>query len=715
MPMITVIYSTLRKADAFNFPTPFSRTITTKHLPSLIRESHPRDVQLSKLCSTSDDSFFDGYDEFIGNLKRKSEIDNVPQYNDDSQPYEGGRDSRRGGNNNRGSQRQEFDPFEGSGKRRKGYIRDPNDDMSVTVDEVAINDQIKARSQAQFERDYDLADKIRDDLNEVYGVYVWDKDSLWTTSSIAPRRRFQGSDGQEFGPRVPREFGRYGHDYIQIGAGINPDECPLALDEIHALLAKRLEFKLSKKYNEADEIQVSLYENGVRVHDKLKQWRADGNLFSDLEGIISGKKYTISEFSDAVDVSLSADIQRMVDLREDFRSDKDYNTADEMRDELWETYSVAVDDKSRSWSAGGDFGPDGTFRWTDDGPINPRRGVDPTLTKDWRKLGTYTQSTSSEELNDPDAKEEVANLVHDRLEARRVKDYSVADEIKDHLYDAYNISVDDKLRQWSVGGDFGSDSMKVRETSPTAPDGKKQSSFVRVYNHRGGNGDLSDTDVALVEALVQRFSEERARYNKQAAISICIGLKKKYSVVIDDINGEWHVQGDDYVLSNRFEGKLSTDIENARGEIEEMIRERSQAKEKKDIERADEIRSDLMAMYGIEVDDRLKEWTVLENVGDVPSDTIVEDGSNAQVGIDNIESNSVQIQNLVEDSLQGQEEEITTDEEVEREGEGGSKIVDDEVALSALTVPLLKEKLRTAGLRVSGRKAELVQRILDSQ
>ena len=73
-----------------------------------------------------------------------------------------------------------------------------------------------------------------------------------------------------------------------------------------------------------------------------------------------------------------------------------------MCEELWNTYRVAVDDKSKTWSAGGDFGLNGTFRWTDDIPINPHAGIDPTLTKHWGKFRTYAQSTSSEEIHDLD-------------------------------------------------------------------------------------------------------------------------------------------------------------------------------------------------------------------------------------------------------------------------------------------------------------------------
>ena len=58
--------------------------------------------------------------------------------------------------------------------------------------------------------------------------------------------------------------------------------------------------KLVKKYPQADEIQKLLYENGMRVHDQLRQWRADENVFQRVESFISGRKYKIGECSDAV-------------------------------------------------------------------------------------------------------------------------------------------------------------------------------------------------------------------------------------------------------------------------------------------------------------------------------------------------------------------------------------------------------------------------------
>jgi hypothetical protein len=56
-----------------------------------------------------------------------------------------------------------------------------------------------------------------------------------------------------------------------------------------------------------------------------------------------------------------------------------------------------------------------------------------------------------------------------------------------------------------------------------------------------------------------------------------------------------------------------------------------------------------------------------------------------------------------------EELEVTAEEE-EIEEDSGETVAEED--LNALTVPLLKEKLKAAGLPVSGKKAELIERLL---
>jgi len=632
-----------------------------------------------------DDMFYDGYDDFIRNLEQDLEKDSFDMYKDkeedssllSSSQTQGKGTHHANGRTAKGPSNSEKRQQRSKRKRKPAYQRDPTDDMSRSVNEQEVMRLIVQRSKAQQDRNFVLADDILDELNNVHEVYVWDRDGLWSCSSIAPGRRFKNNvtpnrNGNDSKYAGGRQFGRNGHDYEQIGDGIDSIFCSLPLHEIHSLLSKRLEFKLVKKFDKADEIQSILYENGVKVHDKLKQWRADSGIFADIDGMVAGagKPFELNEFSEPIqDADLLPEIEELVAARDEARSSTNYIEADHLREVLWEKFRVAVDDTSRTYSMGGDFGPHGTFRWTDQegivggGPVNPRKGREIESSRDWRVVGgMYTTSPLSQALNEED-KEEVNNLIHDRLEAKRVKDFEVADLIRDHLYQEYEISVDDRLQQWSVGGEFDSQATQsLRQDSPTSPDGRlSSSSYVKTYNRRGGTGHLSENEVALIEAMVQRRSDELSRFNRQAAQSIRNGLKQKYFVVIDDINGEWHIRGNDFILSPSWEGRhLPTQIEESREEIEKLIRERSQAKFEKDYTRADEIRSDLRDTYDIKLDDRLKEWSI---GADVPVDQ-------------------------------------------------GAMSYDSESSLTKMTALQLKDRLRDLGLPVSGKKTDLIDRLL---
>lgn len=220
-----------------------------------------------------------------------------------------------------------------------------------------------------MERNYVRADDIRDELNNVHGIYVWDKDNLWSASPIAPKRRYKNyafgtsgsnSGGDDLSSSKGRQFGRYGHDYTQIGDEIDEAICPLALHEIHSLIAKQLGHKLVREYKKADEIQTVLFANWVRIHDRNRQWRADGGTFDDVHGMLvgaAGKVFEINSYSEPIiedgegdndggSSLLLEEIVELVNKRDEARKRRDYDQADQIRQVLWNDYRVAVDDKS---------------------------------------------------------------------------------------------------------------------------------------------------------------------------------------------------------------------------------------------------------------------------------------------------------------------------------------------------------------------------------
>ena len=123
--------------------------------------------------------------------------------------------------------------------------------------------------------------------------------------------------------------------------------------------------------------------------------------------------------------------------------------------------------------------------------------------------------------------------------------------------------------------------------------------------------------------------------------------------------------------------------------VEALVSERSQAKIAGEYDTADAIRDRLRNEFGVSVDDRVKEWVVDAQPRAAPApaaEPVVDDEPFVVVDAPT-------------------EEPAAAAEEAPAGGQS-------EEELSALTVPALKDLCRAAGLKVGGKKAELVERIL---
>ena len=73
--------------------------------------------------------------------------------------------------------------------------------------------------------------------------------------------------------RKPKAYlGPNGHDY-ELSGDSGPNSSKLGEDDIHELLAERLQAKFAKDFDYADQIQNELIEWGVFVHDGIKEYR----------------------------------------------------------------------------------------------------------------------------------------------------------------------------------------------------------------------------------------------------------------------------------------------------------------------------------------------------------------------------------------------------------------------------------------------------------
>ncbi|GAX17486.1 hypothetical protein FisN_5Hh138 [Fistulifera solaris] len=340
----------------------------------------------------------------------------------------------------------DFDPsdFEtpalsnGSRRRPHGYIRDTSEDNSnVNLD--AVNALLQERADARSNWNFDVADKLKERLLREHGVRVLDREGIWRSgcsesgsgSKFGRRKQSRGRDpmmGRSDSRRSTplRDFGPKGHDYRRVGARVENES------EIDAALAERLQCKLNRNFRRADEIQFDLMTRGVFINDGTKEWRGDGKALDITTEIPSkneratqqyapspARKYSQSPYSE-----YSEDLPRIEDLvaeRSKAKAISDYRTADAIREELRLVHNVFINDRLLLWSVGGHFDPP----------------------QEWRR------SSTSHEISDHDANE-VKRMLQERTEARLVRNFKEADEIRENLRTKFNVLISDRSSEWWV-------------------------------------------------------------------------------------------------------------------------------------------------------------------------------------------------------------------------------------------------------------------------
>ena len=363
-----------------------------------------------------------------------------------------------------------------------------SDDDGASVDDAAVNALLAERVQMKRRRLFDEADAIRDELQRVHGVSVWDRERVWRTG------RGGGRNQRQRGP--PRSLPACGHDY-ECGNS-DSSQSGMSVDEIDAILAERLQCKFRRDFQRADALQEELFSMGVRVHDGLKLWRDDGGGFGDEMGrnAKAGRQrnsradratYTMDPDSDEVDDEEKIEIEKLVAQRLEAKFDRDYATADAIREQLQNEYDVKVDDRKRKWSVGD----------------KPFQGA-PDLNAPYTRRGG----------GDVEDVSKVEELVEERADAKARRDYAAADAIRDQL-NAMGISVDDRSREWRVAD---------------AP-------------YARARGDTADVDVATVEALVSERSQAKIAGEYDTADAIRDRLRNEFGVSVDDRVKEWVVDG----------------------------------------------------------------------------------------------------------------------------------------------------------------------------
>ena len=420
----------------------------------------------------------------------------------------------------------------------------------------------------------------------------------------------RGGRGDSSSSRKPKQYlGPNGHDY-ELSSDAGPNNSKFDNESsIHALLAERLQAKFSRDFRTADEIQMELIDGGVFVHDGMKEWRADGIPYGSFNGGGSGQtnsrsldrqQYSKSPHSD--DVVTNNDgvvnnelITKLVLERTKFKMMRQYDKADAVREGLRTKFNVMIDDRLKQWSVGGDFGEEN----------NAQR----ELADKFSNRG-YIKSTSSLSLEDQEEEEYIQFHVDARVQAKKDRNFEAADKIRLDLAQRFDVMINDKMKLWSIGGLFEELGGKM---------GKPRG----VYTRRGALGDLSPEG----EDAVTKLITDRYHAKKQKAFDVADEIRdelmNKYNVRIDDRSNEWRVDTEDYAMAGS--NSLSEDEV---AFIDGKLKERFYFKREREFEDADAIRDHLQERFGIQVDDRVKEWYVdslLSGVGVVAAEAKEED------------------------------------------------------------------------------------------
>ena len=280
------------------------------------------------------------------------------------------------------------------------YVR--SDDASVFVtpeDQVKLDALLLERMKAKMNRNFEVADRIRNQLKE-NNIFVDDSKKTYTIRKSAL-------------PTV--------HDYTRgddLTAAVTLED----LAKIDALILQRTLAKFSRDYVTADSIRDQLRENNVYVDDKKKEYYIrtpkqppavptahDYTRGDDLKAVLA------PENQSKVDALL---LQRMI-----AKMSRDYPTADSIRDQL-RAISVYVDDKKKEYYVRGPK------------QLPSDHGYTRTPQDDGTALSSGDQA-------------KIDALLLQRVHAKIQRDYDAADSIRNQLREA-NVFIDEKKRTYRV-------------------------------------------------------------------------------------------------------------------------------------------------------------------------------------------------------------------------------------------------------------------------
>mmetsp|Transcript_157814 Transcript_157814/g.294341 ORF Transcript_157814/g.294341 Transcript_157814/m.294341 type:complete len:680 (-) Transcript_157814:7-2046(-) len=334
------------------------------------------------------------------------------------------------------SYKQKLKTFSSVTEEKSGY-RAPN---ITSIDKRHVERLLVQRMEAKRIQNFELADRIRDDLDAM-GVTVSDKNKFWyhrsentvqkkplqkehspiqfQKKSLQTKQSPIGS-GAKHGNTSSMDFK---HLFRKQDAENSSEPFTRAVDceanlsgaevrEIEALVAQRLQKKLDKSWDEANTLLDKLEARGVRVQDKGRVWRADSHPFVFPYTCGGGGRNRTTYGHTESEVSQAAALvhrRNVANVREQF------TLAAQIKDELL-SLGVNVNDDHRKWM----------FAYSRCPP--PK---DEYVLTDWQI-------------------QHVNKVLGQRHAARIAKRYDEADALQTYLREHLGVHNDEASHQWRV-------------------------------------------------------------------------------------------------------------------------------------------------------------------------------------------------------------------------------------------------------------------------
>lgn len=217
-----------------------------------------------------------------------------------------------------------------------------------------------------------------------------------------------------------------------------------------------------------------------------------------------------------------------------------------------------------------------------------------------------------------------------------------------------------------------------------------------------GNELVSSDNWKKIEELIGERADAKKRKDFELADELLLELDVEHNVRVDDAQKKWHFKG------KKKERLDSVNADKKRDFMKQFVPDWSESDDDKDEDGTATLQSSSIP-EGITIDEERSE--IPEGISIIDEDESEIAGIPEGITIVDDDTPSIPIPEgiTIEEDEDDIDESAESEEAALEENNGERKS-----ELESLTVVVIKEKLREAGLPVSGRKADLIERLLSN-